>query len=160
MTLNAPRTANDLYGIVPRGAITARVTPFDLQIRTLAEYDANYLRDQIRSDLFINGHPAGIYAVAVVDDAFADLGREGLEEAIRRLGPDLERMLIEEFIGHGYRRRVKVLEDELKALRDHVNRPRWFHFHPVRRVWADIQQRWADLRTGVASVIAPKGEAQ
>lgn len=146
---------NDTYGIIPRAATAARVTPFEFQVRTLADYDVNYMRDQIRSDIFINGKPAGVYAVAVVDEAFTDCGAAGLQEAILRYGPNLERTLVEEFMGLDYRRRVKALERELQALREHVNRPRWWQFHPARRQITAARHRVARAFRRVADRVTP-----
>lgn len=74
--------------IIPRGAMAAEIRPVALQIRYMVEYDANYMQDRVRADLFANGQPLGIYAVAASHD-FDDP-----RELIPRYGRDLERAVL------------------------------------------------------------------
>lgn len=133
---------NDPYGIIPRGVAVARVKSFDFQIRSMVDYDVNFLRDRVRSEIFVNGHPAGTYAVTALDanDVFGT-DRASLQQALETFAPEQERGLVDEFMGLGYRKRVRALEIELKHLRDYVERDRWFHFVPVRRRYAEARLR-------------------
>lgn len=121
---------DDPYRIVPQGAMAATVRPLDLQVRTIVEYDVLYMQDRVRADLFANGLPLGIYAIAAVgrDDVMSPA------EALRVFGPELERMIVEEFMGLGYRRRIKDLEDQVQRLHEDVHRERWWQFRP-QRLW-------------------------
>lgn len=119
---------DDPYRIVPRGAMAATVRPLDLQIRTMVEYDVNFMQDRVRADLFAGGHPAGVYAIAAVprDENMHP------QEAIRTFEPELGRMIVDQMLGH---RRHQALVAEVRALRDYIERDRWWQFMPVRR-WA------------------------
>ena len=138
---------NDPRNIVPRafpeGSYAVR--PFDFAVRTLVDYDANYLRDRLRSEVFINGQPAGVYSCTTIDERMATSPRE----AIERFGPDLERSVIDEFMGLGYRKQVRELEVQVARLQAHIDRPRWWQFRPVRR-------RWTALRAALAARINPE----
>lgn len=125
----------DPHNIVPRGAAVATVKPFEFQVRTLVDYDVTYMQDRVRSDVFVNGKPCGVYACAVVEEFFSDHGRAGLEEAMRIVGPDLERMVVDEFMGLGYRKRVRELEDKVQKLQAHINRVRWWQLRRIYRGW-------------------------
>lgn len=135
---------NDPRKIVPQaiqeGAYAVR--PFDFAVRTIVDYDATFLQDRVHSSIFINGQPAGVYAAARVDDRFD--GPFNPAEAIARYGPDLERMVIDEFMGLGYRKRVRELEAQVARLQAHIDRPRWWQFRPVRREWRRLRARIAD----------------
>lgn len=139
----------DPYGIIPLGVQVAAVRPFDFQVRTIVDYDVAFMQDRVRSDVFVNGKPVGIYAVAKVDDGFTRDGRHGLQRALETYGPDLERMVADEFMGLGYRRRVQELEYQVNRLQAMIDRPRWWQFRPVRR-------RWRTLRATMAARIAPE----
>lgn len=111
--------------IIPRGVQPghAYVSPFEFAVRTMVEYDMNFLQDRVRAEVFANGKPVGVYALARVPD-------EGTypmspEEALRRFGPELERNVIDEFMGLGYRRRVQALENELAEIKNRLNRRWW-----------------------------------
>lgn len=159
MTLSQPRVGTigyDTYGIVPRGASAAMVKPVDIQIRTIAEYDISYLRDRLRADLFINGLPAGIYAVADISDELERPGADSLESIMRAWAPGLEQMIISEMFGH---KRHEALKAELAALRDYVERDRWFQFLPARRwlrnEWLRFTGNVRAIRAELAEKIAP-----
>jgi hypothetical protein len=115
---------NDPSKIIPRGCPpgTAYVKPFEFAIRVLAEYDMNLLQDRLRADVMVNGQPTGVYAMARVGDG------EDVREMLEVHGPHLERTVADEFMGLGYRRRVQALENELAALKNHINRRRWWHW--------------------------------
>lgn len=126
---------NHPSNIVPNGIEHATVKPVNFAVRTMVDYDMKYLRDRLRADVFIDGKPAGVYACVA--------GFDGLsaEEALRTLGPEVERQVIDEFMGLGYRKRVRQLEVELRHLRAFVDRDRWFHFVAVRRAYAKARLR-------------------
>lgn len=141
MNLNDPR--NIVPNSIPPGSSAVR--PFEFAVRTIVDYDMNFLQDRLRSDVFVNGQPAGVYACMRIDDRLARDPRE----AIERFGPDLERMVVDEFMGLGYRKQVRELEVQVRALQAHIDRPRWWQLRPVRR-------RWVAARTAIANRIAPK----
>lgn len=151
------RHPGDTHGIIPNGASHGMVRPFDFQVRTLVEYDMNFLTDRVRSDIFINGNPAGVYGCVRVDDSEFGSDREGLQRAMEAYAPDLERSVIDEFMGLGYRRQVRALETELRDLKAYVNRDRWWHFRPVRNAWGRVVSEVNEARRQFAAVIAPKG---
>lgn len=115
--------------IVPRNLppSSVRVSAVNFRLRTIVDYDAAYLRDRVVTDLFMNDTPTGIHAIAQVDGWKVSPG-----QAIEQHGPDLERLVIEEFMGLGYRRRVEKLEAALCELQQHVDRVRWWQ---LRRRW-------------------------
>lgn len=135
---------NDPRNIVPiavqEGAYAVR--PFEFAVRTIVDYDVAFMQDRVHSSIFINGKPAGVYAAARVDDRFD--GPFNPAEAIARYGPDLERMVIDEFMGLGYRKRVRELEREVRDLKAHIDRPRWWQFRPARREWRAFRARIAN----------------
>lgn len=141
-------TTHDPYHIVPRNVTHAAVKSFDFQVRTMVDYDVNFLQDRVRSEIFVNGTYCGVYAAAKVDDSFAR--DSDLRRAMEFYGPELERMVVDEFMGLGYRKRVRALEDEVRALKAHINRPRWWQFRPLRR---EVR----NLRSRIAAALAPKG---
>lgn len=114
--------------IPPGGAV---VRPFEFQIRTLLDYDVTFMQDRIHSSIFVNGQPCGVYAAARVDEQPRDQWER--TEVIRRYAPELERMVVDEFMGLGYRRQVQDLQREIDALKAHINRVRWWQ---LRRRWA------------------------
>lgn len=118
----------DRYRIVPRGAMAATVRSFDFEVRTMVDYDMTYLQDRVIADVFVNGKPCGIYATVRCGD---HTGHP--QELLEHFGPDLERVVVDEFMGLGYRRKVATLEAEVAALKAHINRPRWWQ---IRRLWA------------------------
>lgn len=122
----------DTYNIIPRGVSPSQavVRNLDFQIRTLAEYDVCFMQDRLRADLFVNGKPTGVYAIAALGEEFTRHGQYGLQRAMETFGPDLERMVVDELIGHKYRKMVDGLEAEIEALKAHVKRVRWWQ---VRR---------------------------
>ena len=122
----------DPHGIIPRGATIAAVKSFDFQIRTMVDYDANFMRDRVRCDVFANGKPVGVYAAVAVDDRQFEASRTGLRDAMQAYGPQLERSVIDEFMGLGYRRRVQELEDQVRELQAYIHRIRWWQ---LRRKW-------------------------
>lgn len=133
MTTYDPTNPQDPYHIIPRGATAARVTPWAFQVRTLVDYDVNFLQDRIVSQVFIDGQNTGVYSVAKPFDDF-----ENPQVLLERYGADTERAVIDEFLGLGYRRRVVDLEREIKGLRerlDHVTRIRWWQFSARYQRW-------------------------
>jgi len=130
-------------GIVPRSVPpqNARLTTLSLVIRTMADYDMNFLQDRLVSDLWINGKPTGIHAVTRLPDEV--VRGSDASDAIRFFGDDLEQALIEEFVGTQYRQKVQVLEGIVRDLQDFVERDRWWQFMPVRR-WT--RNFWLRLR--------------
>jgi hypothetical protein len=116
---------NDHAKIVPNGIWPefAYVKPLDFAIRVIAEYDMDFLEDRLRADVFVNGQPTGVYAMARVGDG-------DVREALERHGPHLERSVAEAFMGLGYRERVRDLENELAALKNHIHRKRWWQRLP------------------------------
>lgn len=130
----------DPYGIVPKGASVAKVSPFEFQVRTLVDYDARFLQDRLHSSIFVNGNPVGVYAAMRLGEGMADSPRQALE----RFGPDLERNVVDEFMGLGYRKQVRDLEDRVNALQAFIDRPRWWQFRPLRREWAKFRRQLAE----------------
>lgn len=119
--------------IIPSGVTVAAVKDFQFKVRLMADYDATFLQDRLRADVFVNDQPVGVYSSMRVGDEFSRYGRQGLEEAMRTFGPDLERSVADEFMGLGYRQKVRDLETQLLILEAHINRVRWWQ---VRRRWA------------------------
>lgn len=142
MNPNAPER------IVPRGVRpdSASVRSFEFAVRTILDYDANFLQDRLCSSIFVNGEPTGVYSCLKVDD---DIARSPAQ-AIERYGPALERSVVDEFMGLGYRKTVRELEARVNALQAHINRPRWWQFRPLRRAFVNA-------RAALASIIAPRG---
>lgn len=138
---------NDPRNIVPNGvpAGGSRVVPFDFAVRTIMDYDVNFLQDRLHSSVFVNGKPTGVYAAMRLDD---DAYRYP-QEALERYAPDLERLVVDEFMGLGYRKQVRELEVQVRALQAYIDRPRWWQFRPVRR-------RWNAARSALSARIAPK----
>lgn len=133
--------------IIPRGAYGI-VQPVGIAVRYLLEYDVRYMQDRLRADLFVNGSPVGIYAVAALGDDFVSYsygsgqsGPQAAAEAVRRHGADLERMVMDELVGHSYRRRVQDLEEMVRALAaPKPPRPRWY-----RRAWLRVYGSWLGM---------------
>lgn len=148
---------NDPFGVIPRGAHVAQVRPLAVQVRTMVEYDAGYMRDRVRADLFFNGHQAGVYAVAMIEDSPGFLGAGGsayLQRAMEEHAPGLEQMIVDELVGHSYRRRVVDLERQVQGLHDtvaHLTRPRWWQ-------WRTVRDRLFALRQRVSDALAPGDE--
>lgn len=109
--------------IIPRGAMASEIRPVALQIRYIVEYDVRYMEDRVRADLFANGHPLGLYAVAATRDDVHP------SELIPRYGRDLERLVLGELSkGLGLSSRVDNLEAQVQRLHDELRvlrRPRW-----------------------------------
>lgn len=109
--------------IIPRGAMASEILPVALQIRLVVEYDTRYMQDRVRADLFANGHPLGIYAIA------ADQSAAHPSELIPRYGPDLERMVLGELgMALGSRERLDALEAWCLRLHEELaahRRPWW-----------------------------------
>lgn len=140
----------DTHNIIPRsipegGAV---VRPFEFQVRTLLDYDVNFLQDRVVSEVFVNGQKAGVYACARVEEYPQTASQR--RHVIEKYGPDLERLVVDEFMGLGYRR--QALEAEVATLKAYIHRERWFHFLPVRR-------RVRSLRERLAALVAPCEEA-
>lgn len=135
---------NDYDKIVPRAVRPggATVRPLEIAIRTMLDYDANYMQDRIRSEIFINGRYAGVYAATTFNEAPRDEYER--RQVLECYGPELERGLVDEFMGLGYRKRVKALEEQVSRLEAHINRTRWWHFRPVRREWNVFRARLAE----------------
>lgn len=135
-------------GIIPRGCPPSHAGVRDVafRIRTMVEYDPVYMQDSVRADLFMNDTPTGIYAVTRYG-----FWQGNPADALGMFGPELERMVIGEFMGLDYRRRVGALEDQVETLQSqareatslvseltaHINRPRWWQ---IRRLWAARKQ--------------------
>lgn len=121
-----PRAAQEVP--VPRSisAIAGchQITSFNFSVRTLLDYDATFLSDRIVSEIFINGIKAGPYSAMRIEESPRNEWER--RDVIARYAPEMERGLIDEFMGLGYRRRVRELEDSLAALQMHVNRVRWW----------------------------------
>ena len=115
---------NPNANIIPRGVKPghAYVSPFEFAVRTMIDFDMAFLQDRVRSEVFVNGKPCGVYAAIKVDDGQYPVSPE---EALRRYGPDLERVVVDEFMGLGYRRRVQVLENELAEIKNRLARRWW-----------------------------------
>ena len=81
---------NPNANIIPRGVKPghAYVSPFEFAVRTMIDFDMAFLQDRVRSEIFVNGKPCGVYAAIKVDDSRYPVSPE---EALRRYGPDLER---------------------------------------------------------------------
>lgn len=107
------------------------VTPFNFEIRISCDYDVNYLQDRVTAKVYANGQYTGNYCSVRPMEDLSQFGRGYEHELIRRYGPDLQRMAIDEFTGNRYRQEVGRLSNELAALKAHVNRPRWWQ----RRTW-------------------------
>ena len=143
---HTPRS-NDPNGIIPKGSWAARVVPLNIQIRTMAEYDIDYMRDRIVSEVFVNRTPTRIRAVAMAADEACFRGAQGMQDEVDRLAPELERMVIDELSGRPLRAKIETLEkqarwaddrivtlrDQVDTLEDHIHRIRWWQ---VRRWWA------------------------
>lgn len=145
---------NDPSKIVPRAIQpgASLVRPFEFAVRTIVDYDVNFLQDRVHSSIFVNGHPAGVYAAARVDDYDGPINPA---EAIARYGPDLERMVIDEFMGLGYRKQVRALEAEVRDLKAYIHRDRWFHFRPLRQ---RVRREVTTARYRLATFINPNPE--
>ena len=132
MNLNDPR--NIVPRAFPPGSYDVR--PLEFAVRTVVDYDPNYLRDRVHASIFINGQPSGIYAARAIEDSNWVDPREVLVSH----APRLEQEVIREFMGIDYRDRIKALEAEVALLREHINRPRWW-----RRAGHAIARRWRSL---------------
>lgn len=131
----SPQHYQPPHAQIPVGA-TGRILPLNIEVRSLLEYDVDYMRDQVRSEVFINGMPTNVSAVAVADDIYNfTYNFAGAREAFLRLAPEVERMAVQEFVGVDHRRRLDALRRQYLDLRDYVERDRWWQFQPVRR-WA------------------------
>ena len=116
----------DKYGIIPYGVQAARVKPFEFQVRTMVDYDMNFMSDRVVSEIFVNGVNTGVYATARVYESYSDYGTRQYElnKMLTDYAPELERIVVDEFMGLGYRERVRALEDRVR----HLTRIRWWHF--------------------------------
>jgi len=119
--------------IIPRGAMASEIRPVALQIRYIVEYDVRYMEDRVRADLFANGHPLGIYAVAATRD---DVHPSDL---IPRYGRDLERLVLGELSkGLGTSSRVADLEAVVVLLNGQIEmlqRPWWRKAYDRAGAW-------------------------
>jgi hypothetical protein len=127
--------------IIPRGQYGV-VQPVGIAVRYVLEYSTAYMQDRLRADLFVNGSPVGIFAIAVLDDDFIPYsygsggsGQGAAYEAVRRYGADLERAVMDELVGHSYRRRVQDLEDAVRRLESQQHRVRWWHLRTQYVGW-------------------------
>jgi hypothetical protein len=140
--------------IIPRN-VPGLVVPATLDFRFLLDYDLTYMRDRLICDLFVDGMPTGIHSRAYLDDSFVRSAygsgqskEDAVREAIARYGEDLRRGILEELVGHGYRRQVDRLQrqvDSLQAAVDHLTRPRWWHFTRLRLWFAEAAAPVPDL---------------
>lgn len=104
-----------------------RVTPFNFSVVTEVDYDVNFMRDRLVSRVFVNDNYAGVYsAMALGEEVSADY-------ALQHFGPDIERGLVDQFMGLGYRKQVRDLQRQVADLQAHINRVRWWQ---IRRRWA------------------------
>lgn len=123
--------------IPPGGAV---VRPFEFAVRTLVDYDVNYLTDRVVSSVFVNGHPSGVYATMRIEESPTTPG--DYANVLDQYGPDLERLVIDEFMGLGYRKELRAAQRQIEELQDridHLERPRWWHLrHQVGRLRAAV----------------------
>lgn len=110
-------TNHDPYDLLPRerksdGWPYGTLRPLLLQVRTTTQYDATFLQDVVVAEIFINGRSTRIQAKARVDDREFPTA-QSMAYVIERYGPELERMVIDEFVtGGGMRERVQFLEGQ------------------------------------------------
>lgn len=144
---------SDPRSIIPKAVPPhhERVTDWSFRVRTMADYDMNFLQDRLRSEVFINDQPVGVYSVMCLPDEVST----DLAAALHFFGPKLERNVIDEFMGLGYRRRVGELERELRELKAFVNRDHWWQFRPLRRL---VRHEVTTLRARLAAAIGPRDE--
>jgi len=149
---------NDPSKILPRAIPPGygNVRPFEFAVRTLIDYDMNFMQDRIVSEIFINGQPAKVYSVARINESVGS--PEEAQHVMALYGPELERAVIDQFMGLGYRQQVRDLEREVRDLKAYINRPRWFHFRPVRREVRIFRARLGEMFAAVAKGISPKGD--
>lgn len=114
---------------------TSTVRPFEFAVRTLLDYDATFLTDRVHSSVFVNGKPTGVYAAVKIEES--PRGEWECRQVLERYGPDLERVVVDEFMGLGYRRRVAELEAQVQHLHAHINRIRWWQLRRRLGIWWD-----------------------
>lgn len=109
--------------------ITQRRTGFNFEVRSIVDYDANYLRDRVVSRVFVNDKETGIYAAMALDDEVIKSAID-VPLALERFGEDLERSVIDEFLGLRFREQVTDAHREIRKLQERINhleRTRWWH---------------------------------